>query len=64
MEWEGAAGVPLTRGVEPRRLLGRTDTERLMDEYNNPEHEHQQILFTPELVVRASTRHSSRLVDR
>jgi len=64
IEFASAAAVPLTSVRQPRRLLGRTATELLLDEYNNPEHEHQQILFTPELVVRASTRHSSQLVDR
>lgn len=55
IEFAAAATVPLTSVHQPRRLLGRTATELLLDEHNNPEHEHQQILFTPELVVRAST---------
>ena len=64
IEFAAAAAVPLTSVQQPRRLLGRTATELLMDEYNNPEHEHQQILFTPELVVRASTHRPSQLVRR
>ncbi len=64
IEFAAAATVPLTSVHQPSRLLGRTATELLLDEYNNPEHEHQQVLFTPELVVRASTRHSSPLVNR
>lgn len=59
IEFAAAAAVPLTSVQQPRRLLGRTATELLLDEYNNPEHEHQQILFTPELVVRASTHRPS-----
>jgi len=55
IEFAAAATVPLTSVHQPRRLLGRAATELLLDEYRNPEHEHQQILFTPELVVRAST---------
>jgi LacI family transcriptional regulator len=55
IEFAGAAAVPLTSVQQPRRLLGRTATELLLDESENPQHEHQQILFTPELVVRAST---------
>ena len=56
IEFAAAATVPLTSVRQPRRLLGRTATELLLDESSNPGHEHQQILFTPELVVRASTR--------
>lgn len=59
IEFAAAATVPLTSVHQPRTLLGRRATELLLDEYNNPEHEHQQILFTPELVVRASTHRPS-----
>lgn len=52
----GGAAVPLTSVRQPRRQLGRTAAELLLDESTNPEHRHQQVLFTPELVVRASTR--------
>jgi len=55
IEFAAAATVPLTSVHQPRRLLGRAATELLLDEYKNPEHEHQQILFTPELVARGST---------
>jgi LacI family transcriptional regulator len=55
-----AAAVPLTSVRQPRHQLGRTAAELLLDEATNSAHEHQQILFTPELVVRASTRRSSR----
>jgi LacI family transcriptional regulator len=61
IEFAAAAAVPLTSVHQPRALLGRRATELLLDEYNNPEHEHQQILFTPELVVRASTHRPSQL---
>ena len=64
IEFAAAAAVPLTSVRQPRRLLGRRATELLLDEYNNPDHEHQQILFTPELVVRASTRRQSQPVGR
>lgn len=63
IEFAAAATVPLTSVQQPRRLLGRTATKLLLDEYN-PEHEHQQILFTPELVVRASTHRPSQRVQR
>jgi LacI family transcriptional regulator len=51
-----AAAVPLTSVRQPRRQLGRTAGELLLDEARNPDHQHRQVLFTPELVVRASTR--------
>ena len=64
IEFAAAAAVPLTSVRQPRRLLGRTATELLLDESTNPGHEHQQILFTPELVARASTRrHPSTPID-
>jgi LacI family transcriptional regulator len=48
--------VPLTSVRQPRRELGRTAADLLLDEAVNPEHQHQQVLFTPVLVARASTR--------
>ena len=56
IEFAAAAAVPLTSVRQPRRDLGRTAAEFLLDESNNPEHQHQQIEFTPELVARTSTR--------
>lgn len=49
------AAVPLTSVRQPRQSLGRTAAELLIDETNNPAHEHQQVHFTPELVARVST---------
>jgi LacI family transcriptional regulator len=51
----GAAAVPLTSVRQPRQELGRTAAELVLDEATNEGHEHQQVLFTPELVARAST---------
>ena len=56
IEFAEAAAVPLTSVRQPRRQLGQRATELLLDETSNPDHEHQQVLFTPELVARASTR--------
>lgn len=51
-----AAAVPLTSVSQPRRQLGRAAMEALIDEVERPgEHEHRQIVFQPELVVRASS---------
>lgn len=58
IDFAAAAAVPLTSVRQPRRNLGQTAAELLLDEATNPEHRHQQVLFTPELVARASTRGS------
>ena len=56
IEFAAAAAVPLTSVRQPRRELGRTAAELVLDEATNPEHDHRQVLFTPELVARESTR--------
>jgi LacI family transcriptional regulator len=56
IEFAAAAAIPLTSIRQPRRLLGLTAAELLLDEATNPDHKHQQVVFTPELVARASTR--------
>ena len=55
IDFAGAAAVPLTSVRQPRRELGGAAAKLLLDEADNPDHEHQQITFTPELVARAST---------
>jgi len=56
IEFASAAAVPLTSVRQPRRDLGRTAADLLLEEAADPEHEHRQVLFTPQLVARASTR--------
>jgi LacI family transcriptional regulator len=56
IDFAAAAAVPLTSVRQPRREMGREAALLLVDEATNPDHEHRQILFTPELVARASTR--------
>ncbi|HWM73465.1 MAG TPA: substrate-binding domain-containing protein, partial [Nocardioides sp.] len=55
IDFAGAAAVPLTSVRQPRRELGGAAAKLLLDEADNPDHEHEQITFTPELVARAST---------
>ena len=55
IEFADAAAVPLTSVRQPRRALGRQAAELLIEEATDPEHRHQQVVFTPELVVRRST---------
>ena len=56
IDFAAAAAVPLTSVRQPRRELGRAAARLLLDEADNPDHVHQQLEFTPELVARASTR--------
>jgi LacI family transcriptional regulator len=51
-----SAAVPITSIRQPRAELGSAAAELLFDEINNPErHRHRQLMFQPDLVVRAST---------
>jgi LacI family transcriptional regulator len=60
IDFASAAAVPLTSVRQPRQLLGRTATELLLGEAAGlPGHVHQQIQFTPELVVRQSSTYRS-----
>jgi LacI family transcriptional regulator len=56
IEFASAAAVPLTSVRQPRHLLGRSAAELLRSEVDDDAHEHQHVVFTPELVVRTSTR--------
>lgn len=56
IDFAAAAAVPLTSVRQPRRQLGATAAELLLDEAASPDHRHRQVVFTPELVVRGSTR--------
>jgi LacI family transcriptional regulator len=61
IEFAEAAAVPLTSVSQPRHLLGRTAAELLLTEARtrgvaDQAHQHQQVVYRPELIVRASTR--------
>jgi LacI family transcriptional regulator len=57
IDFAEAAAVPLTSVSQPRHLLGRTAAELLLSEARGRGgHEHEHVVFAPELVVRASTR--------
>ena len=57
IDFAEAAAVPLTSVRQPRAQLGRAATELLIEEISAPDtHRHRQVVFEPELVVRASTR--------
>ncbi|MCL8025468.1 LacI family DNA-binding transcriptional regulator [Nocardioides bruguierae] len=55
VEYAAAAAVPLSSVRQPRQQLGRTAAELVLEEAAGGEHTHQRVLFTPELVARAST---------
>jgi LacI family transcriptional regulator len=63
IDFAAAAAVPLTSVRQPREQLGRTGTQLLVDEVRDGDaHKHRHVVFTPELVVRASSngRHARR----
>ncbi len=56
IDYAGAAAVPLTSVRKPRQELGAAAAQLLLDEARSGgEHQHQQRLFQPELVVRESS---------
>ena len=55
IEFAAAAAVPLTSVRQPRQELGRAAAHLVLDEATNPAHVHEQAIFTPELIARAST---------
>jgi LacI family transcriptional regulator len=55
IEFASAAAVPLTSVRQPRFQLGEAATDLLVNEVDDPKHRHRQVVFEPDLVVRAST---------
>jgi LacI family transcriptional regulator len=56
IDFAAAAAVPLTSVRQPRAQLGRAAMELLLEEASLADgHQHRQIVFEPELVVREST---------
>jgi LacI family transcriptional regulator len=56
IDFAAAAAVALTSVRQPRLQLGRTAARLLLDEAaDGPDHQHRQVIFEPELVVRQST---------
>jgi LacI family transcriptional regulator len=56
IDFAAAAAVPLSSVRQPRQELGARAAALVLDEAANPSHVHQQVVFRPELVVRASSR--------
>ena len=56
IDFAAAAAVPLTSVRQPRHQLGSTAARLLLDEAAaGDSHQHRQVIFEPELVVRQST---------
>lgn len=56
IEYASAAAVPLSSVAQPRYELGRAAAELLLDEaHHGIDHGHRQMVFTPELIARASS---------
>lgn len=55
IDFASAAVVPLSSVRQPRELIGRTAVQILREEVEDPSLEPRQVVFKPELVVRAST---------
>ena len=56
IDFAAAAAVPLTSVRQPRQQLGRTAARLLLEESaDGQEHQHRQVIFEPELVIRQST---------
>ncbi len=56
IEFARSLSPALSSVRQPKYLLGYTATEQLLNEINDVEHhQHKQILYQPELIIRAST---------
>jgi LacI family transcriptional regulator len=56
VEFASILSTPLTSIRQPKYQIGRTAAELLLDEAMNPEtHQHKQVMFQPELIVRESS---------
>jgi LacI family transcriptional regulator len=54
IEFASAAAVPLTSVSQPRQQIGRAAAELLLEEVLE-DHEHRNVQFQPELIVRATS---------
>ena len=55
IQFAGASVVPLTSIRQPSRLIGESAVSILLAEADDPERETQQVVYQPELVIRASS---------
>jgi DNA-binding LacI/PurR family transcriptional regulator len=56
IDFAAASAVPMSSVRQPREQLGRAAAQLLLEEANDPHrHQHRQVVFRPELVVRESS---------
>ncbi|HET6743474.1 MAG TPA: substrate-binding domain-containing protein [Kribbella sp.] len=61
IDFARAAAVPLSSVRQPAELLGRSAMELLQEEVESEErHQHRQVIFQPDLIVRESSDHKRR----
>jgi LacI family transcriptional regulator len=61
IDFAAAAAVPLSSVRQPRHQLGRSAAQLLLDETLGGEaHQHRQVIFQPELVIRQSSQAQRR----
>ncbi|HEY7222635.1 MAG TPA: LacI family DNA-binding transcriptional regulator [Micromonosporaceae bacterium] len=60
IDFAAAAAIPITSVRQPRLELGRTAARLVIDEATSARHRHQQMIFVPDLVARASTLSATR----
>ncbi|MFG1912267.1 LacI family DNA-binding transcriptional regulator [Kribbella sp. NPDC048928] len=61
IDFARAAAVPLSSVRQPAELLGRSAMELLQEEVESAErHQHRQVIFQPDLIVRESSDHKRR----
>ncbi len=60
IDFASAAAVPLSSVRQPRQQLGRAGAQLLVEEAEDPDHRHRRVVFSPELVVRASSAPAAR----
>jgi LacI family transcriptional regulator len=65
IDFAAAAAVPLSSVRQPRHQLGRSAAQLLIDETVGGEaHQHRQVIFQPELVIRQSSQAQRRRPQR
>jgi LacI family transcriptional regulator len=66
IDFAAVSAVPLSSVRQPRHALGYTAASLLLEEASDSTHRHQQVVFVPELVVRASSERPSpdRIVSK